>query len=110
MVASFILTRTFVISALCVSAFSVAYAAPVASPEGEVNVTDVLEGCFCRQMGCLFVEPTHSAVPTISAEPTATSVIDDGTPRTTSVPELGVGSDEKEAVFDIDESQSGEHA
>ncbi|PCH35805.1 hypothetical protein WOLCODRAFT_140091 [Wolfiporia cocos MD-104 SS10] len=55
MVATFILTRAFAISALFVGAFNLAYAAPVAYP---ANVH--LDGRNCRQEGCTFKEPSSA--------------------------------------------------
>ncbi|KAI0645152.1 hypothetical protein C8Q79DRAFT_1011251 [Trametes meyenii] len=80
MVPTFILTRTFAISALFAGAFSVAYAAPVASPVDGMQVLFVKRSC--RQMGCLFEVPTHSESAPESNVSTATAVepVDDSVP------------------------------
>ncbi|KAI0669599.1 hypothetical protein C8Q78DRAFT_992696 [Trametes maxima] len=72
MIPTFILTRTFAISALLSGAFSVAYAAPVASAADGIQVPYGKRSC--RQMGCLFEVPTHSESTLESNIPTATVV------------------------------------
>ncbi|PCH35806.1 hypothetical protein WOLCODRAFT_140092 [Wolfiporia cocos MD-104 SS10] len=70
MVATFILTRAFAISALLVGAFPLVSSAPVGSP---MDVRTI-EKRNCRILGCLFAEPdeSSSAVP---ASATAVSSI-----------------------------------
>ncbi|EIW54390.1 uncharacterized protein TRAVEDRAFT_52095 [Trametes versicolor FP-101664 SS1] len=59
MVATFILTRTFAISALFVGAvLPFAIAAPLPSPE--VVRSFSFDKRFCRQMSCLFEVPTDT--------------------------------------------------
>ncbi|PIL33612.1 hypothetical protein GSI_04235 [Ganoderma sinense ZZ0214-1] len=58
MVQTFILTRTFAISALAVGAFPITYAAPIQRPE---IVVHQMRGNYprgCRLMGCLYALPT----------------------------------------------------
>ncbi|KAL1938507.1 hypothetical protein VTO73DRAFT_11530 [Trametes versicolor] len=52
---TFILTRTFAISALFVGAFPVTYAAPVLTKAAAIS--SHLEPRFCRAMGCLYALP-----------------------------------------------------
>ncbi|KAL7277730.1 hypothetical protein ACG7TL_008667 [Trametes sanguinea] len=70
MVAIFIITRAFAISALFAGAFQIASAAPVSSPQGVLAYNQYGKR-WCRQMGCLFEVPTSSASP---GTPTSTGV------------------------------------
>ncbi|TFK92020.1 hypothetical protein K466DRAFT_573343 [Polyporus arcularius HHB13444] len=75
MVPTFILTRTFAISALFVGAFPVSYAAPIpnaASPSLHLAARG------CRQMGCLYALPTGSSDTSDDASITPTLQIPPG--------------------------------
>ncbi|KAI0669603.1 hypothetical protein C8Q78DRAFT_188276 [Trametes maxima] len=70
MIPTFILTRTFAISALFVGASPVAYAAPIPSPA--YMGTSAVIPRSCRQMGCLYALPTgNTDSPTTTGGSTA---------------------------------------
>ncbi|KAI0326342.1 hypothetical protein GY45DRAFT_120196 [Cubamyces sp. BRFM 1775] len=115
MVATFILTRTFAISALLVGAFSSAYAAPVVSPRNSVDTTNHGKR-WCRQMGCLVEIPpeaSSSATPasgqlTYASVPTAAATAPEyEKEEATSSPDRLAG-DGAEAVFAVEASPATE--
>ncbi|OSC97305.1 hypothetical protein PYCCODRAFT_1481365 [Trametes coccinea BRFM310] len=106
MVAIFIITRAFAISALFAGVFQIASAAPVGSPQGVLAYNYGKR--WCRQMGCLFEVPTSSASP---GTPTATGVqaAYDSLPSAADTMSVGGSpdrllSDEAETVFTTEKS------
>lgn len=88
MVPTFILTRTFAISALFVGAFPVSYAAPIpnaASP----SMRFAARGC--RQMGCLYALPTGSS--DSSDDPTSSNIT-----TTLSIPPGGFSQESMQVI------------
>ncbi|CCM03921.1 uncharacterized protein FIBRA_06072 [Fibroporia radiculosa] len=100
MVATFILTRAFAISALVFGAFPVAYAAPIGS---SVQLR-ALDGRNCRILGCLIEEPNTES--SSASAPVSSAESSEPTSETTSV------ADEIADLIDIisditDESSTG---
>ncbi|KAI0645156.1 hypothetical protein C8Q79DRAFT_755708 [Trametes meyenii] len=90
MVPTFILTRTFAISALFVGAFPVTYAAPIPSPA--YMGTSAVIPRSCRQMGCLYALPTSNTANTNSPTTTGdtTAAPDSASPSSVSTSALQV--------------------
>ncbi|KAI1791130.1 hypothetical protein LXA43DRAFT_1094742 [Ganoderma leucocontextum] len=77
MVQTFILTRSFAISALVASAFPVTYAAPIQRPNIVVHQARGNYPRGCRLMGCLYALPTGQNTNTAATESTSTPSSDD---------------------------------
>lgn len=77
MVQTFILTRTFAVSALVLGVFPLTYAAPIQRPE---IVVHQMRGNYprgCRMMGCLYALPTGTNTATTENTSTSTPSSDD---------------------------------
>ncbi|KAI9062439.1 hypothetical protein FKP32DRAFT_1677381 [Trametes sanguinea] len=110
MVAIFIITRVFAVSALFAGAFQVASAAPVGAPQSVLAYNQYGKR-WCRQMGCLFEEPTSSAS-SGAPEPTGVQTAYDSAPPADKAsagesPNRLV-SDETETVFTVGSSSTAE--